>query len=243
MLRYALPLLALLAFAAACSGDDNIESNDIVTDIPDWSAPGVWHYQVTDNDNDDEVVGTLEMTVEVGDNNTTTFRQYFEFPDRDFINAATVVVDSETLQPQSTDFLIHGPEGNLACGAEYGTGEVNVHRVGEDGERDDSVDVPHNYYDSWSDLFVWRTLDFSEDFEIDYADVLSCTLDRTQLIGVGLEVTDIEEIEVPAGTYEAWHLRIDSGGETQDAWYTTDDSHTLIRYDNGEITFELTDGR
>ena len=46
---------------------------------------------------------------------------------------------------------------------------------------------------------------------------------------------------MPAGTFDAWHLEIESGGETQDAWYTTDDAHTLLKYDNGESTFELTE--
>jgi hypothetical protein len=64
-------------------------------------------------------------------------------------------------------------------------------------------------------------------------------VDRTQLIGVGLQITEVEEIETLSGTIEAFHIKIDSGGETQDAWYTTDDSHRLIRYDNDELTFEL----
>jgi hypothetical protein len=54
-----------------------------------------------------------------------------------------------------------------------------------------------------------------------------------------LKVVDSEQVTVPAGTYQAWKLEIDSGGETQTAWYAADATHLLLRYDNGQQLFEL----
>ena len=48
-----------------------------------------------------------------------------------------------------------------------------------------------------------------------------------------------EEVEVPAGTFQAWRLEIRSGGRTQKAWYADDGPRTLVRYDNGDLVFEL----
>jgi hypothetical protein len=235
MPRFAPFLLAVLALAAACT-DEDVTANDIVGAVP-WEGPETAKYIVFDND-DEEAVGSLTMTIEPGPA-ITTLRQYFEFPDAGFVNDAAVVVDSTTLQPRETHFQIEGPEGDLVCDAQYTAGEVTAHRVGEDGERDDTLDIPHTVYDSWSDLFVWRTLPFAEGYAAEYADVLSCTLDRTQLIGVGLSVREMEEAEVPAGAFDAWRMEIDSGGDTQHAWYSADEAHLLLRYDNGEVTFEL----
>ena len=52
-------------------------------------------------------------------------------------------------------------------------------------------------------------------------------------------MTDEEEVTVPAGTFEAWELEIDSGGANQRAWFAKDAALTLVKYDNGRETFEL----
>lgn len=234
LLLLAAPALLL---AAACSAGDGITSADIVGEIP-WRGQETASYRVLDSN--DKPVGTLELRIEEEAAGAWKFSQSFDFPDKGFTNDATVIVDGSTLQPESSTFKIVGPDGNLDCSAEYSTGQVTAHRVGEDGERDDTVTIPNIAYDSWGDLFVWRTIPFSEGYEKDYTDVLACTLSRPDRIGVSLKVRGKEDVTVPAGSFEAWRLEIKSGGETQHAWYSTDDAHMLIKYDNGESTFELT---
>lgn len=233
----ALSTLAALAFAA-CTSEDSLTSAAIVGEIP-WRGPETEEYRVLDSD--DDPVGTLELSIEEEGAGAWRFSQSFDFPDRGFTNDAEVVVDGATLQPESSSFVIEGPEGDFDCEAEYTTGRVNMHRIGEDGERDDTLTIPNIAYDSWGDLFVWRTIEFAEGYEKEYTDILACTLSRPDKIGVSLKIEEREEIDVPAGTFETWHLEIDSGGETQHAWYTTNDAHILVKYDNGETTFELTD--
>lgn len=234
LLRCAAVLLGLLILTAACSTTEDLEPNDVVSAVA-WQVPDTATYRVLD---DDDEIGIMELSIEAEGSDALQFRQYFDFPDRGFTNEAIVVTDAE-LQPASADFRVEGPDGELTCAAVYADGEVQVHRVGEDGERDDTKDVPDIIYDSWSDLFVWRTIDFSEDYDEKYADSLSCTLDRTQVINTELRVKGIEEVEVAAGTFEAWRLEIKSGGATQNAWFTTDDERRLVKYDNGNLVFEL----
>jgi len=233
----ALPSLALLALAAVgCEAGSSLTSNDIVSTIP-WEVPEVRHYRVLDDE--DEEVGTLDMSIEEQGPGNVRLTQYFDFPEAGFINEAVVIADAGTLEPLNTSFDIEGPDGNLSCDASYTGAEVVVDRRGEDGERTDDLDVPAFAYDSWSDLFLWRTIAFSPGYDERYTDILACTLDRTQKIGVGLEVVDEEEVTVPAGTFEAWKLEIDSGGANQRAWFAKDDVLTLVKYDNGRETFEL----
>jgi hypothetical protein len=235
-----LPVVALAALLlAACSSDESITSADIVSSVP-WRGDERAEYRVLDAD--DKPVGTLELTIvaPLAGAGAWRFNQFFDFPDKGFTNEADVIVDGATLQPESSTFKIVGPEGNLDCSAEYTTGRVNSHRIGEDGEHDDTITIPNIAYDSWGDLFVWRTIAFGDGYEKDYTDILACTLSRPDKISVSLKIDEREDVTVPAGAFEAWHLEIDSGGETQHAWYTTDDKHTLLKYDNGESTFELT---
>jgi hypothetical protein len=236
MRRLALLLPAVLLLAIACASTEHISSRDIVTNIP-WTVPATDSYRALDSNDKD--VGTAQFTIE----NSGAFirmTQHFDFPDAGYVNDSEVIADPNTLQPSSSKYTLNGPNGALTCDAGYSAGQVSAHRVGQDEERTDVLDVPAIAYDSWADLFLWRTIDFSQGFETDYADVLSCTLDRLQKISVTLTVKAQEHVTVPAGDYDTWRLEIDSGGEKQNAWYTTDAAHRLIKYDNGNQTFELT---
>jgi len=237
ILPFALYSLLFTLFLASCTSQ-SLSSTDIVEEVP-WTVPESDSYRVLDDEG--EEVGSLEMTVEASDNGALSMQQEFDFPDAGFTNSAEVVAGGDDLQPQSTSFQISGPEGDLMCGALYTDGRVLVERVGEDETRSDELEVPAIAYDSWSDLFLWRTIAFAESYEVEYTDILSCTLDRTQKLGVKLNVDEREEIEVPAGTFETWRLEIESGGANQTAWYTTDDDRRLVRYDNGREVFELVD--
>ena len=236
-MRLIIPALAAVLLFAACT-EDNIKATDIVTQIP-WPDAERASYRVLDDDG--EEVGTLEMSVSPEGEDAYLLRQDFIFPGDDFTNNAAVVVGRSDLQPRSTTYVIEGPDGVASCSADYEDSDVTVVNEREDGERTDTLDVPHVAYDSWSDLFVWRTIDFSQGFEIEYADIVACQAPAPpQRLAVKLEVTGGETIEVPAGSFATWRVVIDAGRD-QKAWFTTDDAHILVRYDNGDQIFELID--
>jgi hypothetical protein len=239
MRAYAIALCALLLLAAACSQTETITSRDIVKAIP-WQVPETTKYRVLDSR--DNEVGTGTFKIEAESTGQIRLTQHFDFPSKGYVNDSQVVADDKKLQPVTTNYTLDGPDGRITCAATYAGAKVNVHRVGQDGTRDDTLDVPDVAYDSWADLFLWRTVDFGVGFDTDYADVLSCTLDKTQKQSIKLKVDKQESITVPAGTFDTWHMEIESGGSTQDAWYTKDAAHTLVKYDNGDQTFELTEG-
>ena len=82
-------------------------------------------------------------------------------------------------------------------------------------------------------------IDFREGYEATYADVLTATLAKPQVISQTLKVTGTETVEGPAGTFQAWRLEIRSSGLTQKAWYADTEKRPLVRYDNGSQVFEL----
>lgn len=234
-MRLIIVALAAVLLLAACA-DDNIKSTDIVTQIP-WPAEERATYRVLDDEGVE--VGALVMTVASDRSDTYLLGQSFSFPEAGFTNEAEVDVGRTDLRPRRTSYVIDGPDGVASCSADYVGSDVNVLNEREDGERTDTLDVPNVAYDSWSDLFIWRTIDFSQGFEIEYADIVACQAPAPpQRLAVRLEVTGREPLEVPAGTFDTWRVEIDAG-RAQKAWFTTDDAHILVRYDNGDQIFEL----
>lgn len=229
-----LGLVAVAAAVVACSeGDQPLVANDVVGDVP-WPQREVATYRVTQGD----IVGECTLSV-VAQSSEAAFSQ--DCAAEEFTDSVTLVVDAETLRPRSTQRTITGPDGVVTCEAEYTSSSVDVTWVSPEDERQSELSVPVTFYDTWGDLFLWRTIRFGEGYDQNYVDVASCTNPRAEpeLVGVRLTTEAIEEVEVPLGTYETWHLTIRSEGHTQNAWYATEDSRTLVKYDNGDQVFEL----
>ena len=52
-------------------------------------------------------------------------------------------------------------------------------------------------------------------------------------------VRGIEEIEVPAGEFEAYRVALDFGTEVQEVYYEKDFPHRMLLYNNGTIQYRL----
>jgi hypothetical protein len=236
-LRAALGLLAaagLIALSlAACDSEEAVLSGRaVVSGIP-WPASEEARYRLLDGD-DELGTGVLSIETAAG---RTTFRQVFE--SEDFHDETAAVADSETLAPVSVERVIDGPEGVRRWNATYDGGDVVIEQSSEDDEREDRLSVPYRSYDSWTDVFLWRTIDFREGYETTYVDVLTAVLAKPEVISQKLVVKEKETVEVPAGTFEAWRLEISSEDGDQTAWYADTEERALVRYDNGQLVFEL----
>lgn len=226
--------LSFLALAmAACQGETStLPGEDIVSNIP-WRAPEEAHYRLLDGE---ELKGSGVFRIE-SDDGETTFTQ--EFESEEFRDEVVAVADAQTLRASSVQRVIEGPEGPRRWQVEYRDSTALVIQRSEEDERRDEVSAPSHSYDSWTDIFLWRTIDFHEGYKATYTDVLSATLAEPQVISQTLEVTGRETVEVPAGSFDAWRLEIRTSGGKQKAWFADDEARTLVRYDNGNLVFEL----
>lgn len=228
-------LILIVALGFACSGgEDNLVARDVVSDIP-WAARETSRYRLLQGD---DFKGNGELNIEQRDG-VLVLTQDFKIPDEEVTDSVAIELDPETLRPKTVQRTIDGPEGERRCEATYSEGGVTIEQRAEEDERTDTLDVPAQHYDSWSDLILWRTLEFFQGQELKYVDVLSCSLAKPDVLSVVLKVKEIEEVTVPAGTFQAWRLEVRSGGRTQKAWFADDDARTLVRYDNGDLVFEL----
>lgn len=228
----ALAVAALLLAAACVGGSDDLVGQEVVSEIP-WAGAEAARYRLMDGD---ELKGSGVLTIEPRDGELV-LRQ--EFQGGGFTDRATAVVDAATMRPRRVERVIEGPKGRRECLATYSSGLAVVEQRSAKDERRDELDVPSPSYDSWTDIFLWRTLSFDTGFRATYVDVLTCTLARPQLTSVTLEVAGKEEVVVPAGSFQAWRLEIRSKGQTQKAWFADAPGRPLVRYDNGSLIFEL----
>jgi hypothetical protein len=230
-------LSATLSFAiltaVACQGDTSILSGeDIVSRIP-WRVPEEARYRLLDGE---EVKGSGILRIESADGEVT-FTQ--EFESEQFRDEVVAVADAQTLRASSVRRVIDGPEGSRRWEVEYRDSTALVIQHAEDDERRDEVSAPTYSHDSWTDVFVWRTIDFREGYQATYTDVLSATLVEPQTISQTVKVAGRETVEVPAGTFQAWRLEIRSRAGEQKAWFADNEARTLVRYDSGDLVFEL----
>lgn len=230
----ALGMLGALVVACSSASDSVISNTEVIFEIP-WDGPETARYHIVDR-SDVEGLGILTLEEKGG---TLVLSQVFDIPEEDVTDFVIVEADPVTLRPWTVSRVIDGPDGQRLCDAIYAVSSVRVDQVGEDGNRTDVIDVPDRSYDTWGDLFLWRTLNFRVGFEVSYRDVLSCSLSQPELLTVGLTVKEIETVAVPAGTFDAWRLEIRSGGGTQEAWFSIDDGNVLVKYDNGLQVWEL----
>ena len=224
---------AIFIFSACSTGDSDRPTSDIVSTIP-WPAQEEATYRLLE---DDEVIGSaiLSTTVE-GERLLMDF--VFNFPDRGFRDEVAAVVDSKTLKPISVERVLSGPEGDRAWSVSYTSSSAVVLQKSEDDERTDTLALPVHAYDSWTDLLLWRTIDFKEGLEARYNDVATAIF-RPARETVSLEVKELTQVEVPAGSFSAWRLNFRTNGPEHSAWYGTGEGRPLVRYDNGDLIFEL----
>ena len=90
-------------------------------------------------------------------------------------------------------------------------------------------------YDNDTSLFIWRTVPFAENYLANYITVLTGVRDtQTVRIEVITRTTD-----TPVGERDAWLVQISADGKNQRAWFSADDDHKMLAYQNEGFTFEL----
>lgn len=226
MPRLAAAVLALALLGVACS-QITLETADVAGAVP-WADHETARYQLVGHDGEDQGTGVLTIQRE-GD----SFRLGLAYTDNSSNSDTTqIVVAADTLKPQSLHREILDQGKTQVLDAEYGPDEVKI----RSGDRQSFLRLPEHYYDNDSALFVWRTLPFADGYVAHYNSVLT---NRRRTAGVTLKVVGREQVEVPAGTFDAWRLEIRSGSTRQVAWYAGSDGHYLVKYDNSRQVFLL----
>lgn len=242
-------LLVVAIVAAACAGGGAAGgTSDVVARIP-FSDGEQLVYGIHDDSGAVISRGTLTATEE--DGRLHLEQSYVEVgapagaePGSD---AVKVVVDIDTLKPIGGGREIVGREGE-------GDDEVSIERYEwiysldeeeprleiiytQDGEQDtDELLLREHVYENESSLWLWRTLDLVDGYQARYISVNA--LEGSQQT-VELRVTQRETIEVPAGEFDTWRMRVRTGRATRVVWINVESPHQVVQWDTGSLVFRL----
>lgn len=115
---------------------------------------------------------------------------------------------------------------------------LHLDTLGQGGAVTESSDLgaqPYAY-DNESSLWLWRGLAFAEGYEQSYVSVNP--LDGSRQV-VTVRVPQHESVTVPAGTFDAWRVIVRSGRAVRTAWISSQSPYPVVRWDNGDVVFEL----
>ncbi|GMU39895.1 MAG: hypothetical protein AMXMBFR23_07610 [Chloroflexota bacterium] len=245
-----LPLVALLGLlAAACEGaTPSAPTGDVFAGAP-WTGPERLEYDL--HSGTGELIGHAILTTTVEGDRLVLGQQYVEASAPDGQTPATdtarVVVDAATLRPVegSREVMRRTESGSLQPESytwTYGLDDegnvtmTSVRTIGEE-TRERTLRIRDHYYDNESSLWLWRALAFEEGFNQNY--VSANPVEQSQQT-VNLQVPQRETITVPAGEFEAWRLIFRNGRAVRTAWVNAEAPHQVLRWDNSDIVFELT---
>jgi hypothetical protein len=212
----------------ACGGaDSGPPASDIVSVIP-WRGNERFEYVLKD-DRGREVARSV-LSVEPDGATTRLGQLATTATNRD---DSTVVVDSRTLKPASSQRTIVTPADTDEIEVTY----TEAGAIIKHGDRQSGLSVPEHAYDNDTSLHLWRTLAFAPGYEASYVTIIT---NRRSRQTVHLEVIGLESVRVPAGEFRAWRLEIKGSNADQVAWYADTPARPLVKYDNDRGTiYEL----
>jgi PBP1b-binding outer membrane lipoprotein LpoB len=139
-------------------------------------------------------------------------------------------INLETLAPLGETKTITTSNTNAQITTSYENGKLNITAVVNGKTSTASIDVPSNALDNDQLLMTLRALPFAEGYTADYVAVVA---QNALKVDTTVTVLAAETIEVPAGSFESWHVELQASQSTQNAWYQVDPPHMLVQYDNG----------
>lgn len=242
-LRALLAIAAILLISAACVGGSATDgTSNVVHDAP-FEVGERLVYDLVGNDGSVVGQGTLSV-VAWGDSLelTQSYREVVDGALSDVVDRVAVRADVRLL-PHTLSRAVTSDGRDDSYTSQYNidattgrAGSVTFASV-EDGESSEkTIDVAGSYYDNETSLWLWRTLDFAEEYEARYVSVNH--LDRS-LQTVILRVIDQQEIEVPAGVFQTWRLQVRNGRATRTAWVNVLAPHEIVQWDNSSLIFRL----
>ncbi len=149
--------------------------------------------------------------------------------------ASRVDADAETFLPINSYFK-HTVLGDSE--AEYGKDRVRIFLHASGSEKVRNLDFEGVTYDNEQSLHLMRRMPLA----VGYKTIMPVVPIFTYTyIPVGVEVTAIETVSVPAGTFECFKVDLDIQHTQQTYWYSTDANRYPVKFEADGLVGELAD--
>jgi hypothetical protein len=230
------------AFAIACDSSETTISK--VFKAAPWQGAEDYTYNLVDQGN--KVTGTCQLKTTP---NSAPGQSLLEqlcsntAGDRD---DRAVTVDAQTLRPISGTRTIFAIKKNSTTVTKSTYDDNNVTlEINEGGDVHRAVrtlpkptkDSPDpGYYDDESLFWVVRGVPLDKSFSGAYQDV---NASNGQSFVAQVDVQDQETVKVPAGTFQAWKIRLETSSITQYFWIDVASPHAVVQADIEDTRYQL----
>lgn len=241
--------LGAAVLLAACGGDTPPTSKIFVE--PTWNGAETAHYDLLDEGG--AAYGECTLETEPSGETLTMRRLCGDAAGEGFRDDGMAVVDAETLQPiESERVVVRVDEEirNTWTGdyrdevallsyeqVDLETGEVEESFTTERELPEPTEESPDpGWYDDESLFWLLRGIPLEEGWEGAYHNV---NLGTARIVVAEVLVEGRETVEVPAGEFETWRVRIRTESITQRVWIEVDAPHRMIQANIEDLTYEL----
>ena len=250
----AVATLALAGATLAACGSEPLETHAPIFAAPPWTGPERLHYNLVQRDN---LEGTciLETEPGVAPGVTEVRRLCRDAGQGRYQDNGSARVDSATLRPiSSVRRVVDLEEGDTRQFAtiylpdeglvrfeskqfEEGGAEPTDALDAERALPEPTDDVPNPaWYDDEELLWLMRGIPLREGFEGEFTNVNAST---GRVFSADVTVEEQERVTVPAGSFTAWKVRIETSTVTQLIWIEAEAPHRVIRARIERLTYEL----
>jgi hypothetical protein len=242
------PVVASGLMFLAC-GSDDIGDTERIFVAPTWTGAETLEYELYDR----ELRGYCTHRTEPGEGELRLTTECTDSRGEGHRDDTLAVVDPLTLEPISAERVIVDQDrktrtvygGLYMPPAEVIVTNSSADLSGEDEKEtyEASRELPAptesapdpGWYDETSLFWLMRGIPLEEGFEGRFANV---NIGVARVVGADVEVEGIEEVEVPAGTFMAYSIRVKSS-ITNRFWVDVDAPHRVVQARLEGNTFEL----
>lgn len=227
----------VLGLVSGCGGNSSadVETTSIVASVP-FADGERMSYELRD---DRGVLGHGVLTVKREGGDLVLAQEYTEASppegEKPTSDRSTARVDAATLQPRTVERVVEGRDDTTTYAGEYSDDGRSV-QLTRDGGHERDVKLPVHAYENETSLWLWRSLDLTEEYQSQYVSVN--VVERTRQT-VAVEVTGRQRTTVPAGTFDTWRLQLRNGRATRVVWINVEAPHQVVQWDNGDVVFRL----
>jgi uncharacterized protein DUF3108 len=237
-------LIALPFCALACSGSTPQLSHVFVA--PPWQGAESYNYNLLDQGNN--LTGTCVLKTVPGPAAGQTQLEYPCGNGSGDTDNRLVIVDAKTLTPVSSTRTTYDKKKNstTTVTSEYSDGKVELkfndngtlHSVTRQlpGPTKDSPDP--GYYDDAALFWVVRGIPLQKGWQGAYTDI-NASASGGQVFTAALKVEATGTLTVPAGTFQAYRIQVETNSITQHFWVNAAAPHQVLRAQIEDTVFEL----
>ena len=230
-------ILGVIALILAACGSPKVQP--LILGPEPWTDGEVSVYRILDREG--EPAGTMSVSLgygplRSGEEGWTVRR---EIDAQGETEVVAVEASPDRLLPQHAMLVRTRLDGNERVETTYDNGRIDMRLTTiQNNTTYQRTSAPSDARDQRTILLLARMLPLAEGYATQFNSFLPVAerLDR-----VTLRVVKREEVTVPAGTFDAWLVELDTGDSKTKVWIGVDPPHPLVKYVDGRngATFEL----